>query len=180
MIDTLESISIDIGSLIEEHYSDIGVMTYMKRKFQQTEIQQYADYFIRIDLASIEELGEERDGYEKRLNELRRARQDSSGDGNGGEVSERTGIYVNASVWNPKPRQVHGGLSGRGTDNDFGLHEERQDSAGADIDSLFHQAELLSPMVQLRSPDTAVLETVSDSPSSFFADGTESKCDGLA
>jgi hypothetical protein len=180
MIDTLESISIDIGFLIEEHYSDVGVMQNLKRRFKEDTIQQYADYFIRIDLASIEELGEERDGYEKRLSALRRARQDSSGDGNGDQVSERTGVYVNASVWNPQPRQVHGGLSGRGTDNDFGLHEERQDSAGADIDSLFHQAELLSPVVQLRSPDKTILETVPDSPSPFFANGTESKCDGLA
>jgi hypothetical protein len=167
--ETLESISIDIGSLIEEHYSDVGVMKNLKMRFKDDTIQQYADYFIRIDLASIEELGEERDGYEKRLNKLRRARQDRSGDGDGGEVSERTGIYVNASVWNPIPGQVHGGLSGRGTDNDFGLHEERQDAVSTDIDSLFHQTELLSPVVQLRSPDEAVLEAVPDSPPSFFA-----------
>jgi hypothetical protein len=169
MIETLESISIDIGSLIEEYYSDVGVMQNLRRRFKEDTIQQYADYFIRIDLASIEELGEERDGYEKRLSALRRARQDSSGDGNGDQISERTGVYVNASVWNPQPGQVHGGLSGRGTDNDFGVHEERQDTPGTDSNGLFHQAELLSPVVQLRSPDEAVSPTVPDSPSPFFA-----------
>jgi hypothetical protein len=179
MIDIIQAISDDIGLCIAEHYSDIGVMTDLKRKFKQTEIHQYADYFIRIDLAAIEELGEERNDHEKRLKELRRARQDRASDGNGDQISERAGVYVDASVWNPKPGQVHRGVQGRGVDNDFGLHEERENPLGSNPDGGIHQTELLPSMVQLRGADETIFKTISDSPPSFPAAGIEGERDGL-
>jgi hypothetical protein len=179
MIETLETISRDLGDCIAELYSDSGVMQQIKMKLKDQGILEWADYFIVYNLKMIEILGEERNEHEKRLKELRRARQDSAGDGDGDQVSERAGVYVAANVWNPQPGQVHGGVSGRGIDNNFGIHEEREDPTGTDIDGLFHQTELFPTVVQLRSPSETVSETVSDSATSFFTDGTESERDGL-
>lgn len=84
MENIIQDISDDIGLCIEEHYSDIGVMNGLKARFpNDSSIQQYADYFIRIDLAAIEELGKERNDHEKRLSDIRRRRQDNPGAGNG-------------------------------------------------------------------------------------------------
>jgi hypothetical protein len=107
MEDIIQDISDDIGLCIKEHYSDIGVMAGLKAKFpNNTTIQQYADYFIRIDLASIEELGEERNDHEKRLSELRRARQDSPGDGDGDKIPTRAGVFDKPEFWDYGDRQT--------------------------------------------------------------------------
>lgn len=104
----LQAISDEIGSCIKEHYSDIGVMSGLKAKFiKNTSIQQWADYFIRIDMATIEQLGEERNEHEKRLAELRRARQDRASDGDGNQVSARTGLFNQPQFWDYGDRQTH-------------------------------------------------------------------------
>ena len=111
MEQTLQDISDSIGECIQEYYSDIGALSGLKIRFRDNDnISQWVDYFIRIDKASIEELGAERDEHEKRLSDLRRARQDRAGDGNGNKIPERAGEYVDASVWNPQSRPPHGRL----------------------------------------------------------------------
>lgn len=180
MIDILKNISDDIGLCIAEHYADIGAMMDLKRKFKQQEIKQYADYFIRIDLADIEILGEERNDHEKRLSDLRRARQDRAGNGNGDQVSERARVYVNAEFWYPDPGQAHGGLPGRGVDNDLGVHKERQDAVSTDANGGVHQAEMFPPVVQLRGSHSPISPAISDGAPPVPAPGIEGKRDGLA
>jgi hypothetical protein len=180
MIETLQAISDDLGLCISEHYESFGLMQRLQRKFKETEILEWVDYFMVYDLKMIEILGEERDDCEKRLKELRRARQDSPGDGDGDQISERTGVYVAANVWNPKPGPIHGGIQGWGVDHDLGVHEERENTPGPDPDRELHQAEMFSPVVQLRGTYTAISPSISDSATPVSTAGIEGERDGLA
>jgi hypothetical protein len=100
-MEILQAISDDLGLDIESYYADIGIMQKIKAKIKDDTVHQWTDYFIRYDLATIADLRGERFIHDKRLNELRRERQGSSGKRNGGEVCQRAGVFNQPEIWPP-------------------------------------------------------------------------------
>jgi len=103
-MELIQAISEDIGQDIEYYYADIGMMNRMKMKFGNNDvIQQWTDYFIRYDMAIIEELRKEKNRHEERLGELRRTRQGGTSVRTGGEVCERAELFNQPAIWAPYP-----------------------------------------------------------------------------
>lgn len=103
MKETLRAISEDISLDIAFYYEDVGMMNRIKTSYGSDWIRQMADYFIRYDMTMIEQIGGQKDEIERRLAKLRRPGSDRPGDGDGNQVSERTGIFNQPTIWDPYP-----------------------------------------------------------------------------